>query len=103
MASRYGMDRVRAILGDGVKRLAASERANYSRTNRSIHYARSLEAGERIGIEDIAMCRLDASDVVRHRLVGEIVDAYGRWDESQSRTSPGRRRNNRSHTHKEGA
>jgi phosphate starvation-inducible PhoH-like protein len=23
---------------------------------------------------------LDASDVVRHRLVGDIVDAYGRWD-----------------------
>ncbi len=26
---------------------------------------------------------LTAVDVVRHRLVGAIVDAYGRWDEKQ--------------------
>ncbi len=34
------------------------------------------------GIEDIHFSRLTSLDVVRHRLVGEIVDAYGRWDES---------------------
>ena len=28
---------------------------------------------------------LTAVDVVRHRLVGAIVDAYGRWDEKQPR------------------
>ncbi|MGO3088311.1 MAG: PhoH family protein [Galactobacter sp.] len=55
------------------------------------------------GIEDIAVCQLDASDVVRHRLVGEIVDAYGRWDESRSRAATGRRRNHRTQNHKEGA
>ena len=27
--------------------------------------------------------RLSEEDVVRHRLVGAIVDAYGRWDETQ--------------------
>jgi phosphate starvation-inducible PhoH-like protein len=32
------------------------------------------------GIEDIAFCRLTSADVVRHRLVGEIVDAYARHD-----------------------
>ncbi len=32
------------------------------------------------GVGDIAFCRLYSQDVVRHRLVGRIVDAYGRWD-----------------------
>lgn len=33
------------------------------------------------GIEDVAFCRLTSADVVRHRLVGEIIDAYERWDQ----------------------
>ena len=32
------------------------------------------------GIEDVHFSQLTSQDVVRHRLVGEIVDAYGRWD-----------------------
>lgn len=32
-------------------------------------------------VDDIAFCRLTSADVVRHRLVGEIIDAYARWDE----------------------
>jgi phosphate starvation-inducible PhoH-like protein len=32
------------------------------------------------GIEDVHFCRLTSQDVVRHRLVSEIVDAYARWD-----------------------
>ncbi|MFL6239186.1 MAG: PhoH family protein [Actinomycetes bacterium] len=32
------------------------------------------------GIDDVHFCRLTSSDVVRHRLVSEIVDAYARWD-----------------------
>jgi phosphate starvation-inducible PhoH-like protein len=32
------------------------------------------------GVEDIAFCRLTSQDVVRHRLVGDIVDAYARHD-----------------------
>jgi phosphate starvation-inducible protein PhoH and related proteins len=32
------------------------------------------------GIEDVHFAQLTSHDVVRHRLVGEIVDAYGRWD-----------------------
>ncbi len=34
-------------------------------------------------IEDVVFLELTAADVVRHRLVGEIVDAYGRWDAMQ--------------------
>ncbi|MCG7308649.1 PhoH family protein [Brachybacterium halotolerans subsp. kimchii] len=32
------------------------------------------------GIDDISFCRLTPQDVVRHRLVSEIVEAYGRWE-----------------------
>jgi len=35
-------------------------------------------------IDDVAFCELTASDVVRHRLVAAIVDAYGRYDERQA-------------------
>ena len=37
-----------------------------------------------VGIEDVAFCRLTSHDVVRHRLVGRIVDAYTRHDEMRS-------------------
>jgi phosphate starvation-inducible protein PhoH and related proteins len=32
------------------------------------------------GIEDLQFCFLTSHDVVRHKLVGRIVDAYNRWD-----------------------
>ncbi|WP_369055657.1 PhoH family protein [Kineococcus terrestris] len=37
------------------------------------------------GVEDVHFSRLTSTDVVRHRLVSEIVDAYGRWEESRPR------------------
>lgn len=42
-------------------------------------------------VEDVAFCRLTTSDVVRHRLVGEIVAAYERYDEVQVTKSAGDR------------
>jgi phosphate starvation-inducible PhoH-like protein len=35
------------------------------------------------GIDDVHFANLTSSDVVRHRLVGDIVDAYERWDATQ--------------------
>jgi phosphate starvation-inducible PhoH-like protein len=32
------------------------------------------------GIDDVAFCRLTSNDVVRHKLVGRIVEAYERYD-----------------------
>jgi phosphate starvation-inducible PhoH-like protein len=32
------------------------------------------------GIDDVAFCHLTSQDVVRHKLVGHIVDAYERYD-----------------------
>jgi phosphate starvation-inducible PhoH-like protein len=46
------------------------------------------------GVEDVHFAELTSSDVVRHRLVGEIVDAYARFDAQQQQQSvhavPGR-------------
>ncbi len=33
------------------------------------------------GIDDVEFVRLSSTDVVRHKLVGRIVEAYGRYDE----------------------
>ena len=45
-------------------------------------------------VEDVHFAELTSSDVVRHRLVAEIVDAYGRYDAKQQQQSvhavPGR-------------
>jgi phosphate starvation-inducible PhoH-like protein len=35
------------------------------------------------GVEDVHFSRLTSADVVRHRLVSDIVDAYARWDDEQ--------------------
>jgi phosphate starvation-inducible protein PhoH and related proteins len=37
------------------------------------------------GVEDIHFAELTSADVVRHRLVGDIVDAYGRFDATRDR------------------
>jgi phosphate starvation-inducible PhoH-like protein len=36
------------------------------------------------GVEDVHFSTLTATDVVRHRLVGDIVDAYARWDAARA-------------------
>ena len=50
------------------------------------------------GIDDISFCRLSSRDVVRHRLVSDIVEAYGRWEigpggnrDARHRTTKGNR------------
>ena len=37
------------------------------------------------GVEDVHFAELTSADVVRHRLVGDIVDAYERWDARSTR------------------
>ncbi|HEY3438023.1 MAG TPA: PhoH family protein [Actinotalea sp.] len=32
------------------------------------------------GVDDVDFCRLTSQDVVRHQLVGHIIDAYASWD-----------------------
>ena len=59
MRSKHGAATVEAVLGSGVKMLAASERNNYSRTNRSIHALRDIQPGQVIGAEDFAILRTE--------------------------------------------
>jgi phosphate starvation-inducible PhoH-like protein len=42
------------------------------------------------GVEDIHFSRLSSHDVVRHRLVGDIVDAYARYDARLREQPPAR-------------
>ena len=37
------------------------------------------------GVEDIAFINLDSADVVRNRLVGDIVNAYEKFEEGKSK------------------
>ena len=39
-------------------------------------------------VPDIHFSVLSAQDVVRHRLVGDIVEAYSRWDTTEHRPDP---------------
>ncbi|GHT82499.1 spore coat protein [Spirochaetia bacterium] len=54
-----GTAAVDAVLGDGVKRLAPSEEANYERTNRSLHALRDIPAGRTLGPGDFAVLRTE--------------------------------------------
>ena len=41
-------------------------------------------------VDDVAFPQLTSSDVVRHRLVGRIVEAYERWDAEHDEAAPDR-------------
>jgi len=59
LKNEYGATMTEAVLGDGHKRLAHSEAANYSRTNRSIHARRSIARGERFSADNLAILRTE--------------------------------------------
>jgi len=59
LSRERGAALVEAVLGSGVKTLAPSERDNYSRTNRSIHALRDIQAGEIIQAADCAVLRTE--------------------------------------------
>jgi sialic acid synthase SpsE len=54
-----GVSLVEAVLGNGVKNLAPSEKDNYEHTNRSIHAIRDIQPGEIIKPEDFAVLRTE--------------------------------------------
>lgn len=59
LESEYGAERVRRVIGSGVKDLAPSERANYRRTNRSIHAVSDIGAGSVITADAVAVLRTE--------------------------------------------
>ena len=42
-------------------------------------------------VEDVHFAQLSSADVIRHKLVGDIVDAYAKWDAAPQQSSDGRR------------
>ena len=77
LSLEYGKERIDAILGSGVKSLAPSERANYLRTNRSIHYVRDMAPGAVIAEGDVALLRTEKvlTPGISPEWLGEIVGA----------------------------
>jgi sialic acid synthase SpsE len=73
LEAAYGSERIAAVLGSGVKRLAAAERANYTRTNRSLHAVREIPAGSVLAEADIAVLRTEK--VLRPGLGPEFLSA----------------------------
>jgi len=59
LSRERGAALVEAVLGSGVKMLAPSEKDNYSRTNRSLHALRDIQAGETIQAADFAVLRTE--------------------------------------------
>ena len=59
LSEQFGRERVMTVLGDGVKKLAPAEEANYGRTNRSLHFMHDMKAGEVIGADDVAVLRTE--------------------------------------------
>jgi N-acetylneuraminate synthase len=57
--SWFGRERVLRAAGDGIKRLAPAEKANYGRTNRSVHASFTLEAGTVLKKENCAVLRTE--------------------------------------------
>ena len=100
MAKKHGAERIKKILGSGKKELAESERTNYTRTNRSIHYMRNIEAGKKIKPDDIAILRTEKiltpgiSPEYFDMMVGAVLahdvenGAGVRWEDVIRRSSP---------------
>jgi sialic acid synthase SpsE len=61
LEEEYGRDRVEAVLGDGVKRLAPSERKYYLTTNRSLHALDEIKIGQPIQAEDVCIVRSESN------------------------------------------
>jgi N-acetylneuraminate synthase len=73
LEQRYGRDRVREVLGDGVKRLAPAEEPFYATTRRSLHARTEIAAGERITAERLCIVRSERN--LRPGLGPEYLEA----------------------------
>ncbi len=86
--AQYGREKVRAVLGTGVKVLAPAEESNYGRTNRSIHVLADMRAGDIVTAESVALLRTERvlepglhprhlTDVLGSRLQKDIAAGQG--------------------------
>lgn len=73
LEERYGLERVREVLGDGVKRLAPAEERSYATTRRSLHALNEIAPGERITRERLCIVRSERN--LRPGLGPECLEA----------------------------
>ncbi len=74
LSTIYGIERVSAILGNGNKVLAKSEKDNYGRTNRSLHALEALKVGDNITDKNTALLRTEK--VLRPGLSPHLVESF---------------------------
>ena len=55
----FGSELCKTVIGNGIKELAPSEKANYGRTNRSIHFMHGMKKGDTIREKDIGVLRTE--------------------------------------------
>lgn len=55
----FDEERIKKVLGNGVKKLAQSEIQNYGRTNRSLHYLKNMKKGDVVHSCDIGILRTE--------------------------------------------
>ncbi|MGI5099608.1 N-acetylneuraminate synthase family protein [Treponema vincentii] len=80
-AQAYGYSKVflRRIIGGGEKKLAAAEKDNYGKTNRSLHYVKDLPKGTVLKDNDVAVLRTEKNLTVGespeylHYFVGAVL------------------------------
>ena len=101
LSEQFSREKVIAVMGDGIKKLAPAEEANYGRTNRSLHFMRSMKAGEVIGETDVAVLRTEKiltpgispeflDDVIGKTLACDVEDGAGvQFDSLSPSTSSG--------------
>jgi len=59
LGEQFGAEKVNEVLGNGIKKLAPAEEANYGRTNRSLHYMKDFKAGDIIKTGDVEILRTE--------------------------------------------
>lgn len=59
IGEQFGKEKVCEVLGSGIKKLAVAEKENYGRTNRSLHFLRSMKKGEIVDFSDIGVLRTE--------------------------------------------
>jgi sialic acid synthase SpsE len=61
LEKEYGRDRAESVMGDGIKRMAPSERRYYLTTNRSLHAVDEIQAGQTIRAADVSILRTESN------------------------------------------
>ncbi len=88
----FGEKLIHSVIGNGLKELAPSEKHNYGRTNRSIHFVRAMKKGETITQNDIGVLRTEKvlsvgiephylKDILHKTLAIDVEDGEGlQWE-----------------------